>query len=184
MDVGSRIRGIRKELGLSLEQLSAKCGVALATLSRIENDKGSSTFRTHQRIAEALNVPIADLYKGLEQQSHEAILVAPESEDPESFTYDEKSSAVLLTKQVSGKQMLPQMIILQPFGKTSLEQYPSLSERWLLVSEGTVEAAVGGKNYRLAPGNTLYFKASLPHQIMNTGTSTAKIISVTSPAVL
>ena len=58
MDLGGRIRALRKENGLSLEQLSAKSGVALATLSRIENGKGTGTFRTHRRIAEALQIPI------------------------------------------------------------------------------------------------------------------------------
>ncbi len=183
-NLGSRVRLLRKELRLSLEQLSAKSGVALATLSRIENDRGSSTLRTHQKIAEALDIAISDLYKGLQQPEHEAILVEPESEEAETFTYDEKSSAVLLTKQISGKQMLPQLITLQPTGKTSLEQYPHTTERWLFLLKGTVEVTVASKTYRLSEGNTLYFRASLAHQIQNTGESTAKIISVSSPAVL
>ncbi len=181
-DFGGKIRFLRKELGLSLEQLAARSGVALATLSRIENGKGSGTFRTHQRIAEGFGVPITDLYQGLASAEQEAVLVEPEQEEAETFTYDEKASSILLTKQISGKQMLPQLVTLQPGGSTSLEQYRKGSERWLFVLEGTVEVTVGAKSYRVGRGGTLYFKAFASHQLMNTERSTAKVISVTSPA--
>ncbi len=184
MELGARIRALRKEHGLSLEQLAAKSGVALATLSRIENGKGSGTFRTHQRIAEALGLAITELYRDFQEPDEEAVLIDPESEEAETFTYDEKASAVLLTAQVSRKQMLPQLIVLQPGGRTALEQYRKGSERWILGLEGAVDVTVGTKSYRVAKGSTLYFKASLAHQFHNADNSVAKIISVTSPAVL
>lgn len=184
MEFGLKIRSLRKERGLSLEQLAAKSGVALATLSRIENSKGSGTFRTHQRIAEALGIQLTEMYRDLQEPEQEAIFIQPEAEDAESFIYDEKASAVLLTNQVSSKQMLPQLLVLQPGGKTVLEQYRKGTERWLFGLEGTVNVTVGKKSYRLARGSTLYFKASLPHQFQNVDSVPAKIISVTSPVVL
>lgn len=184
MDLGKRIRTLRKERRLSLEKLSAKSGVALATLSRLENGKGAGTFRTHQRIAEALDIPLTEVYKGLQETEQEAVLLGPESEEAETFTYDEKASALLLTQQVSTKQMLPQLIILRPGGETAVEQYRRGTERWLFGLEGTVQVTVGGKSYRILPGGTLYFKASLPHRLANSDSSAAKIISVTSPVAL
>ncbi|MCM8794736.1 MAG: XRE family transcriptional regulator [Candidatus Omnitrophica bacterium] len=186
MRIGMKIRALRKEQGLSLEQLSAKCGVALATLSRIENDKGSTTFRTHKKIADALDVPVVELFKGIEPKQ-EVDLAEPHTADDEAdtFTYDEKTAALLLTHQVSGKHMLPQLLILQPGGKTSLEQYRPGTERWLFVLEGSAEVTIGAKSYRLAKGNTLYFKASAAHQIQNLEENApTKIISVSSPAAL
>jgi uncharacterized cupin superfamily protein len=103
------------------------------------------------------------------------------ADEVETFTYDEKASAVLLAKQLSGKQMLPQLIMLQPAGKTTLEQYPAGTERWVFCLEGEVSVAVGSASYRLAAEGTLYFKASLPHHFENTGQTAAKLLSVTSP---
>lgn len=184
MEFGKRIRILRKERGLSLEQFAARSGVALATLSRIENGKGSGTFRTHQRIAEALGIQLTEMYRNLEEPEQETVFIEPEAEEAEIFTYDEKASAILLTKQVSKKQMLPQLIVLQPGGKTALEQYRKGTDRWLFGLEGSVDVAVGNKSYRLFNGGTLYFKASLPHQLQNEGTVTGKVISVTSPVAL
>lgn len=57
MTIGERIRALRKERGLSLEELANRSGIALSVLTRIENDRGGATFRTHQRIAEAFGIP-------------------------------------------------------------------------------------------------------------------------------
>jgi len=164
-----------------LEQVSGKSGVALATLSRIENGKGSGTFRTHQRIAEAFGLSLPEFYRDLRPQDQDALVMDTKAEEVETFNYDEKASAVLLAKQLSGKQMLPQLIILKPGGKTTLEQYPVGTERWIFCLEGTVSAAVGSTPYQIAAGGTLYFKASLPHRFENSGEEATRLISVTSP---
>lgn len=179
--IGQRLRFLRKERKLSLEQLSGKSGVALATLSRIENGKGSGTFKTHQRIAEAFGLSLPELYRDLRPQDQDAVLVDTRSEEVETFNYDQKASAVLLAKQLSGKQMLPQLILIEPAGKTALEQYAPGTERWLYCLEGEISAEVGEASYHLKPGGTLYFKASLPHHLENGGAAAAKLISVTSP---
>ena len=185
MDLGSRIRALRKEHGLSLEELAQKSSVALATLSRLENGKGSGTFRTHRKIADALGLAITELYKGFDQPQEEAVLLQEsDSGEAESFTFDEKASALLLTTQIARKRMLPQMLILQPDGKTSTEQYRGGTERWVFGLEGEIEVKVADKSYSVAKGGTLYFKASLPHQFHNKGKSVARCILVTSPVVL
>lgn len=179
--IGGRIRTLRKERRLSLERLAGKSGVALATLSRIENGKGSGTFKTHQRIAEAFGLSLPELYRDLRPQDHDAVMMDTQAEEVETFTYDEKASAVLLAKQLSGKQMLPQLILLQPAGKTTLEQYLAGTERWVFCLEGEVSVVVGSASYRLAAEGTLYFKASLPHHFENPGQTAARLLSVTSP---
>ncbi|PIQ81943.1 MAG: hypothetical protein COV76_06190 [Candidatus Omnitrophica bacterium CG11_big_fil_rev_8_21_14_0_20_64_10] len=181
--LGSRVRFIRKEQKLSLEQLAARSGVALATLSRIENGKVTGNLRTHQRIADAFGISIPELYQGMEQPEPESSLMEAQTEEAETFTYDEKASAVLLARQIHSKQMLPQLILLKPGGKTALEQYRRGTERWIFGLEGTVRAEVNGKPFTVSPGGTLYFKGWLPHRFENAGETTVRLISVTSPAV-
>ncbi len=188
MELGERIRVLRKEHGLSLEELAGRSKVALATLSRLENGKGSGTFRTHQKIADALGLAITELYRGFEPPAaeEEAVMILPptQPEDAETFTYDDKALAILLTNKSTGKRMLPQMVILQPGAKTTIEQYHRGTERWVFGLEGEMEIQVGGKSYRIERGGTLYFKASLPHRFFNRTKLVTKCITVSSPAVL
>ncbi len=60
----------------------------------------------------------------------------PESEEAETFLYDEKASALLLTSQGSRKLMLPQLIVLRPAGETALEQYRKVPQRDRAMGEG------------------------------------------------
>lgn len=184
MDLGVRIRELRKEHGMSLEQLAGKSKVAVGSLSRIENGKGGGNSRTLEKVADALKISVAELYRGLEAPPQAAALLEPEPKGAQVYTYDEKASAILLTTQVSKKNMLPQMIVLQPEGKTAKEQYPKGTERWIFGLEGDVEAKVGEETYRIPKGGTLYLDASVSHQFFNAHRSVAKIISVTNPVVL
>ncbi len=63
--VGGRIREIREARGLTLDALSARCGIAKPNLSRIENDKVTPKFETISMIAAALH-------------THPALLVSDE----------------------------------------------------------------------------------------------------------
>jgi transcriptional regulator with XRE-family HTH domain len=184
MELGARIRALRKERKLSLEHLAKKSGVAVGSLSRIENDKGGGNSRTIEKVAEALKVSVAELYRGLEAPLQAAARLKPEPAGAQTYTYDEKAAAILLTTQVSQKNMLPQMIVLQPEGKTAKEQYPKGTERWIFGLEGEVEATVGEQAHRISKGSTLYLDASVPHQFANANRHVAKLISVTNPVVL
>lgn len=184
MVIGERIRSLRKSRGLSLEALAEHSGVALATLSRLENGKAGGTLRTHQKIAQALSLALADLYRDLPAPDEAATKVLPARHDAERFQYDEKASAILLATQVSQKRMLPQLLTLHPKAHTALEHAPAGAERWIFGLRGAVEVQVGSERYRVPAGQSLYFKADQPHRFRNLGRATAKCLSVTTPVVL
>jgi len=184
MGIGERVRALRKEQKLGLDELAQRSGLALATLSRLENGKQPGTFRTHQKIAQVLGVPVTELYKELKDAEAQPTVVAEDSPDVERFNYEEKATAVLLAHQVTGRRILPQMLILQPGGKTAVEQYRAGTERWLYGLEGQTEVRVGTRRHRVEKGQAISFKGSLEHQFRNAGRGVAKTILVTSPVVL
>lgn len=184
MEIGGRVRALRKEQRMTLDELAQRSSLALETLSRLENGRISGTFRTHQKIAQALGVRVTDLYKDMESAEAPPAVVDESSPDAERFTYQEKAAAILLARQVTGRRILPQLLVLQPRGKTALEQYRPGTERWLYGLEGRIEVSVGGRRYRLGRGQALSFKGSVAHQFRNAGRGTAKGILVTSPVVV
>ena len=174
MELGDKIRALRKQAGWTLEEFRQKSGVALGTLSRIENGKTSGNVRTHAKLCEALGISLPELYKDVPLLDGDSEPITPTSEEVETFVYDEKASAILLAKQVMQKNMLPQLIVLQPDGHTHQEQNRPGCEKWLFVLEGEIEVVVGERRYRLKKHGTLYFKASAPHQLSNAGKAIAK----------
>lgn len=61
IDVGGRIRSLRKRRRLSLNQLASMTGIAASNLSSIELNKTSPTLVTLARIADAFDVKISSL---------------------------------------------------------------------------------------------------------------------------
>jgi transcriptional regulator with XRE-family HTH domain len=183
MKIGEKIRTMRKERGLTLLELSEKSGVALATLSRIENDRMTGTLESHMAIGGALGVSLPELYAHLSSpKSNPEVQTA--SERTEVFVHDKRSVSEMLASKVLEKKMMPVMIKLERGGRTHLEENKKGVEKFIYVMGGKVEAVVGEKKYSLAKSDTLYFDSSAPHYFTNVGNSEARLICVVSPPVL
>lgn len=61
MSIGTAIRRNRQRAGRTQRQLAGEAGVAVAHLSRLENDRGTPTLRTMHRLAAALGVTVGTL---------------------------------------------------------------------------------------------------------------------------
>lgn len=62
MSIGTRIKSLRLEKGLTQKQLGDLCGMADSAIRRYESDKGNPTEKTINRIADALGVSSAYLH--------------------------------------------------------------------------------------------------------------------------
>ncbi|MBN2119865.1 MAG: helix-turn-helix transcriptional regulator [Candidatus Omnitrophica bacterium] len=184
MELGKKIRQLRKEKNMTLDDLSKLSGLGKATLSRIENNIHSGTLKTHMKICEALGISLKDFYSDIEDEKEEISAINPSSPEAEIFSYDEKATSVILTQGVSKKNMLPQLIVVEPGGKTSLEENPRGTEKFIFCLEGTIEVVIAEKKYALRKDGTLYFKSSFSHYFTNESSKKAKILSVTSPIAL
>jgi transcriptional regulator with XRE-family HTH domain len=185
MNIGDKLKKLRKLRDLTLNDVSRKSGVGKATLSRIENNITAGTLKTHMKICEALNINLKDLYEGIDTSQEEISALGEKlTEEAEVFSYDEKSKSIILTQNAQRKNMLPQLLILEPRGKTHIEQNALDTEKFVFCTEGQIQLNLGEKTYTLKNGMSLYFNSSLPHHIINIGKKLAKCIVVTSPVAL
>ncbi|MFH1995669.1 MAG: XRE family transcriptional regulator [Candidatus Omnitrophota bacterium] len=183
MDIGERIHKIRKEQNMTLSTLSEKSGVALATLSRIENGKMTGTLESHIKICEVLGVPLPELYSDLTAERKQPELQTKEGR-ADIFVYDKRTTSEMLTTKVLDKKMMPILIKLEPQGATHNEETKRGTEKFIFVLAGKIRVVVGEAAYELKRGDTLYFDSSIPHNLKNTGVVEAQLICVTSPPTL
>jgi len=64
LQIAASIRMLRQKSGLSQRQLALRMAVPRTYVSKIENEKAVPTLSSLQRLATALEVPVADLLKG------------------------------------------------------------------------------------------------------------------------
>lgn len=182
MYIGDTLKAIRKSKKISLTELSESSKVQMATLSRIENKKMVGTLESHIQIAKALGVDVTELYKGLSHQN--AIIDFGSDKATDVFTHSDKAGFEILTKNIMNKKMMPILITIEKDGKTTKEQAPGGSEKFIFVLEGNVEANINSQVFILHKKNTLYFDASLPHFYRNIGKGEANLICVGTPVSL
>src|SRR5215471_6726775 len=60
--IAGRVRGLRAELGMTLDALAAKCQVSRSMLSLVERGESSPTAVVLDKIANGLGVPLATLF--------------------------------------------------------------------------------------------------------------------------
>ncbi|MDT7678998.1 MAG: hypothetical protein QOD82_6900, partial [Pseudonocardiales bacterium] len=66
-EVGSQVRSIRKEAGLTLEQLSERSGLSTGIVSQIERGLANPAFATLAQLAHGLGIPVGRLFQVTDQ---------------------------------------------------------------------------------------------------------------------
>lgn len=180
MQIGSSIRKQRKEKNMSLEDLSNKSGVALATLSRMENGKMTGTLNSHVNICKALGISIAGLYRDLEDKSKTVDEVTKKAR-AEHLVHARKTKYELLVTKPLDKKIMPLMLKLESGGSTTKEKNKPGVEKFIYMITGSLEAVIGGQTYILKKGDSLYFDASLFHSFRNKTKNETEAIFIVSP---
>lgn len=183
MDLGKRIRELRKSKKITLVELSHVTGVAQATLSRIETGVMKGTIDSHQKIAKALGMTLAELYSGMDDRL-----------DKVTHQLDAKRSVVtlrttkvrceLMTQEAMKKKITPMLLTFDGRGETETEKAEWGTEKFYWVLEGEVTARIDKKEFVVKEGETLYLDASLPHQLINRGSKKAEVFCAVSPTSL
>lgn len=136
MTIGSTIRKLRKDRGLTLNQLAAEIGSDVGNLSRLERDQQGYSEQTVSRIAKALEVPVAALFT--EDDEQRARLLSPERpRDLPSDTYRPVQVADLEDPQLT---VIPEVRLRLTAGISGVEVEPepfdgsrtTVSTEWLL----------------------------------------------------
>jgi transcriptional regulator with XRE-family HTH domain len=180
MHIGSKIRELRKQKNMTLEDLSRKSGVALATLSRIENNKMSGTLSSHQNICKALNVSITSLYRELED-AEKVVEPLSVTQRTEHHIHSDNAVFELLVTKTTDKNILPLLLKLEPGASTEPQKNEPGIEKFVYVIEGRLQASVAEKTLELGTSNSLYFDASLQHSFSNKTDKRTKAVVIVAP---
>ena len=180
MKIGKRMRTLRKEKNMTLDALSKKSGVALATLSRMENNKMTGTLAAHASICKALGASITELYRNLENEEKTVENIS-QRKRTEHFVHSNKAKYELLVAKASGKKLLPLILTIGSGGATDQEQDKPGAEKFVYIFAGALEASIGTNTYSLKRGDSLYFDASLPHSFKNILKVQAEAMCIISP---
>ena len=174
--IGERLRSLRHSRGLGVRELARRVGVTPSLLSQMERGTVNPSVVTLFRLAECLNTT-TDYFFGDGRTAESA-------EGP--VVHRNQRARIELSGDISWERLTPTdehdfefMECVYPPGATSapdMQRHPGRDYGILL--EGTLDIEVGFATYRLEPGDSIAFDASLPHRLSNPGTVPARTIWV------
>lgn len=176
MNIGKELKRIRVSQGMTLEELSNKCGYSKALISRVETGSVSPSLTSLMKMVSSLGLKLHDLFTAIEQGQAS---VVRRGEGRIFYTEGESSTEYLATN-VATKKMEP-IKISAPAGYASEDDLVHYGEQFLFVLNGKIELTAGDQIYRLGSGDSLYLAAGTPHKWHNPGKETANLISVITP---
>lgn len=164
--VGSRLRQLRSQRGVTLTALAVKTGISKSTLSRLEMGQRRPTLELLLPLAQAYRVPLDDL------------VGAPDVADPRVRLkpHQVNGRTVLpLTPQPSGVQAWK---IIIPVSKVHPELKSHPGYEWIYVLSGRVRLILGDDDVVLTAGEVVEFDTRVPHWFGSTGDGPAEILSL------
>lgn len=163
--IGRQVRELRTRQRLTGAKLAAETGLSVGMLSKIENGQISPSLTTLQTLANALRVPVVQLFSGFDEPRGAMHVKKGEGAAVERVGTRAGHHYTLLGhigSNTSGVVVEPYMIRLTD----ESDRFPSFQHvgiEFLYMLEGRVEYRHGDKLYTLEPGDSLVFDADAPH---------------------
>lgn len=161
MEIGGRIRSIRTQQGRTLDDIAQACDCSKSLISKIETGKVVPALATLSKIAVALGVRISAL---LEDGEGDHPAVTPNIiGQPELFVATDKGYTIYaVAPHFLNKKMQP-VLVRGRKGEVLPHSVSHSGEEYIIVLEGEVQAHIGGKQYHLRQGESIYFQSSYEH---------------------
>ena len=181
LNLGERVRDLRKARGWTLEQAAGQAGLARSTLSKIENGQMSPTYEALKKLAEGLDISVPQLFtppSKAQVSGRMAVTKAGEGQAHATVTYEHELLGGTLTR----KQMLPYRARIRA---RSVQEFDGWvrhdGEEFLYVLTGMVRLYTEFyEPVDLRRGDSAYYDASMGHNVISLSDEDATILWVTS----
>jgi transcriptional regulator with XRE-family HTH domain len=186
--LGQLVRGLREQRGWTLREMSAKVGIPLSTLAKVETDKLSLTYEKLQQFTGRMGIGLTDFLASGDAQpaqpqravftARRSLTAADNSIRISTPNYDYE----YLCTDLRDKRMVPLIARIKArdiveFGKPSAHQ----GEEFLYVLEGTIE--VHTQFYApvtVTAGRGIYLDSTMEHAYTAKDCPTALVLAVCS----
>ncbi|HTK02090.1 MAG TPA: XRE family transcriptional regulator [Bordetella sp.] len=179
-----KLRRLRREAQLTLQQLSGRCGISVSTLSKIEKGQLSPTYEKIAALAQGLDIQVGELF-------NDEPVAAPTARRSltrrgqglmhatEQYDYE------VLCAELAHKQFVP---LLATIKARTLKEFPAMlrhaGEEFIYVLRGRLTVHTDYyQPMELAEGDSCYFDSTMGHACV-AGDEDALILWVCSDAKL
>lgn len=179
INVGARLKGLRKNLGVSQRELARKAGVTNSTISLIEQNRVSPSVASLKKVLDGIPITLADFFvQEVDENTNQVFFQPKEQTDlgSEGIRY------FLVGAQRPDRALTFMHEFYQPGSDTGEEMLSHEGEESGVVIRGQVEVTVGSQSKIIGPGEAYYFDCRLPHRFRNIGIEECELVTASTPA--
>lgn len=180
--VGEKIKALRENQGISLEQLAERAGLAIEQIDRIENNIDLPSLAPLIKIARVLGVRLGTF---LDDQEELGPVVCRKREATDSISFSNNAIQSRkhmeyhsLSKSKADRHMEPFIIDVTPTDDNAFVLSSHEGEEFIMVISGTMEISYGKHTYLLEEGDSIYYDSIVPHHVHAYQGQAAKILAV------
>ena len=179
--IGQRIKELRSQRGLTLEEVAEKSGCTPGFLSQLERNKAAPSITTLYAIAEALGVKVTDFFPDSINTTK-----VMRHEHRENFHF--QGSAIvysLLSTKFSHGALAGFLLTMKPANQAlpTDEFRAHMGEELVYVLEGVLRLWIGDGFYDLYPEDSVYFKSTVKHRLENHSNQPVVALSLITPSL-
>ena len=181
LNLGERVRELRKARGWTLEQAAGQAGLARSTLSKIENGQMSPTYEALKKLAVGLEISVPQLFTPPQREKVSGRMAATragEGQHQATTTYEHELLAETLTK----KQMLPYRARIRARDVSEFDGWVRHDgEEFLYVLTGVIRLYTEFyEPIEMRRGDSAYYDATMGHNVISVSEEDATLLWVTS----
>ncbi|UCR89033.1 helix-turn-helix domain-containing protein [Mycetocola spongiae] len=179
--IGSQVRTLRKERGLTLNALSETTGLSPAIVSQIERGLANPSFTTLAQLAHGLEIPVGKFFSAAEE-SRSPVVRKADRRNLKGVSRKSVGEAVyeLLTPDLNG-MIEAHWIVSPPGHNTSDTPFRHGGEEFGIILSGRKDVYLDGVCYTLDAGDSITYSSEIPHWYVNSYDETCVAIWVNTP---
>ena len=178
--VGERVRQVREQKGLSLEDVSQRTDIDPPYLKQIEKGEVAPPLGIVIKLAKALEMKMGYFISGEEnrpytivRQKERKLVSRFDSTKGKYYGYEYQS----LAPHKKDRHMEPFLVTLVP-SATEEERSSHDGQEFIYVLEGRMEVRLQDEVHILEPGDAIYYDSTVPHLVKCHGPETTRILAV------
>lgn len=171
--LGRRLRQLRQSQKITLQQLAEVTGLTASFISQVERNQTMPSILAIQKISKALGTSVTYFF---EESISESKIIVRKDQRKKLTIPDAKINYELLTPTL-GKAIEFFLAKMEP-GIETEDPFSHEGEEYGYVISGSVKILIGDQFYELNEGDSICFKANMPHAIHNVSDREAVMIWV------
>lgn len=180
--IGQRLQRLRRQHGLTLDQLAGDIGLSTGYLSQIENGSAVPSLTALQLIAAELGVDVADFFPDDRPPGTRLIRAA----ERRAFRIEPGSGEeyAVLAGQVHDRAFSALYARHLPGAEGNERPFRHLGEEFCLVLRGTLRLMIDGHSHELGPGDWIHYSSHPSHSAHVISTEPVEALWLLTPAVI